>query len=142
MATAARSFFDTNVLVYLFDTSSPDKRRCSIDLFARHAAAGSLVVSAQVLLEFYAVVTRKFAQAMPPEEASREVLELAKWAPVPVDAELVAAAVERSHRSQISIWDATIVEAALRSGCATLYSEDLQDGWVIDGRLRVVNPFI
>ncbi|WP_267133635.1 PIN domain-containing protein [Skermanella mucosa] len=29
----------------------------------------------------------------------------------------------------------------LRGGCGILWSEDMQDGMVIDGRLRIANPF-
>lgn len=41
---------------------------------------------------------------------------------------------------QLPLWDALIVRAAQAAGCSTLYSEDFQDGKVIDG-LRIVNPF-
>jgi predicted nucleic acid-binding protein len=40
------------------------------------------------------------------------------------------------------IYDALIIAAALESDCATLYSEDLQSGQVIDGRLTIRNPFV
>jgi predicted nucleic acid-binding protein len=43
--------------------------------------------------------------------------------------------VETSRRLSVS------VEAALEAECATLYSEDLQDGQVIDGRLTIRIPF-
>jgi len=45
-------------------------------------------------------------------------------------------------RHQLSHWDALIVAAAVLAGCETLYSEDLQDGQVFEGRLTVVNPFL
>ncbi len=141
MAGPARSFFDTNVLVYLYDADEPEKRARAIELFARHRANDEVVVSTQVLLEFYAVVARRFARAIPAEKARREVELLAELDPVQVSVTLILAAIDRSRKSKISIWDASIVEAALKSGCTTLYSEDLQDGWVVDGRLRVVNPF-
>jgi len=40
-----------------------------------------------------------------------------------------------------SIYDALVVAAAMQAGCGTLYSEDFQDGQVIDGKLRISNPF-
>ena len=36
----------------------------------------------------------------------------------------------------------TVVAAALLADAKVLYSEDLQHGQVIDGQLRVVNPFL
>jgi predicted nucleic acid-binding protein len=34
-----------------------------------------------------------------------------------------------------------IIAAAIRAGCNTLYSEDLQDGFQASAVLTVVNPF-
>ena len=44
--------------------------------------------------------------------------------------------------SQLSHWDSLIVAAALAAGCDTLYSEDMQDGQVFEGRLTLKNPFV
>ncbi|HEY2296054.1 MAG TPA: PIN domain-containing protein [Thermoanaerobaculia bacterium] len=54
-----RVFFDTNVLVYLFDTDSPAKQAQARDLLTEHARSGRIVLSSQVLQEFYVTVTRK-----------------------------------------------------------------------------------
>ncbi|HNQ06719.1 MAG TPA: PIN domain-containing protein [Tetrasphaera sp.] len=59
---------------------------------------------------------------------------------VPADAELVVRAAETSTSHQVSIWDAMIIETARLAGCATLYSEDLQDGLIVRG-VTVQNPF-
>jgi predicted nucleic acid-binding protein len=141
VAERSRTFFDTNVLVYLHDVDESAKRARASEVVAEHLAGAALVVSTQVLLEYFAVVTRKFARVMPHAQARREVERLAELDPILVDGELILRAIDRVSRSKISIWDATIVEAALAAGCTTLYTEDLKDGWEIDGRLRVVNPF-
>jgi len=39
------------------------------------------------------------------------------------------------------VYDAMIVAAALLSGCDKLYTEDMQDRLLVEGRLRIVNPF-
>ena len=44
-------------------------------------------------------------------------------------------------RYGLSIYDAMIVGAALVVGCERVLSEDMQDGLVVEGMLRVVNPF-
>ena len=44
-------------------------------------------------------------------------------------------------RYGLSVYDAMMVAAALLAGCATLWSEDMQDGLPVEGRLRIVNPF-
>ena len=56
---SARSFFDTNVLVYSDDKASPAKQRRALDLLAQHRRSGTGVVSLQVLQEYFVTITRK-----------------------------------------------------------------------------------
>ncbi len=56
------------------------------------------------------------------------------------DAALVAAAIDKALQWQLSIWDAMVIEAALRSGAPTLYTEDLDAGQRF-GAVTVVKPF-
>lgn len=46
-----------------------------------------------------------------------------------------------AERYGLSSYDAMIAASALHAGCDTLWSEDMQDGIVLDDRLRIVNPF-
>lgn len=135
-----KSFFDTNVLVYLFDADSPDKRKKARALFQRHTETGDILLSTQVLQEFYVTVTRKLARPMNAAAASEAVSSFAELPVVQIDSDLILAAVHRSRNNQQSFWDALIVQAAIEGHASTLYSEDLQDGQMFDG-LRVVNPF-
>ena len=135
-----KSFFDTNVLVYLFDTDSPDKRRKARALVQKHAEAGDILMSTQVLQEFYVTVTRKLARPLDAAAATEAVTRFAELPLVQVDGKLILSAIHRSRDSQLSFWDALIVQAAVEGHADTLYSEDMQDGQTFDG-LRVVNPF-
>jgi predicted nucleic acid-binding protein len=45
------------------------------------------------------------------------------------------------ERYGLSICDAMIAASALHADCDRLWSEDMQDGVVFDGRIRIVNPF-
>ena len=58
-----------------------------------------------------------------------------------IPANIVRGAMTIGLRYDLSHWDALIVAAALATDCDTLYSEDMQDGQVFDGRLTVKNPF-
>lgn len=42
---------------------------------------------------------------------------------------------------RLGIFDSMIVAAALRADCARFWSEDMHDGLLVEGRLRVCNPF-
>jgi predicted nucleic acid-binding protein len=46
-----------------------------------------------------------------------------------------------AERYGLSTYDALIAASTLRAECDPLWSEDMQDGIVLDDRLRVVNPF-
>lgn len=134
-------FFDTNVLVYLFDNDAPSKREQARALFQRHVQAGSLLISTQVLQELYVTLTRKLAVPLPEPDAREVITSLAELPVAQNDASTVLAAIDLSQRRQLSFWDALIIEAARRGGANVLLSEDLQHGQDIEG-VRVENPFL
>ncbi|MGK2944488.1 MAG: PIN domain-containing protein [Desulfuromonadales bacterium] len=134
-------FFDTNILVYLFDQDFPDKRDRAKMLFQQEVETGRFVASTQVLQEFYVAATRKLAVPLPVADAEEAVRALADLSIVPVDSALILSAIDRSRSMQLSFWDALIIEAALSVGATCLLTEDLQHGLQIDG-LRITNPFL
>jgi predicted nucleic acid-binding protein len=135
-----RVFLDTNIAVYLFDTDAPSKQQRVREIFSDRAYQGQLITSTQVLQEFYVSVTRKLTKPLDPETAYRAVQDLAVFPIIQVDTPLILSAISRSRTDQLSFWDALIVQAALAGGATSLYSEDLQDGRVIDG-MGIENPF-
>lgn len=135
-----RAFVDTNVLVYLFDRSEPAKQAVASRVWAEEAPGRNLVLSTQVLQEFYSVVTREGESTLSSEAAERVVLRLSEGPVVVLEPAMVLSAIRRARRARISFWDALIVEAALAGGCARLLTEDMQHGRDFDG-LRVENPF-
>jgi predicted nucleic acid-binding protein len=133
------AFVDTNVVVYAFDDDEPDKQAQARELLS-DSALELLVVSSQVLAEFFVTVTRKLARPLDPDTARRAVAELSELPVVSTDAALVLAGIDLAGRHQLSMWDGLIVQAAIVGGCQTLFTEDLHDGAVLDG-VRVRNPF-
>ena len=93
-----------------------------------------------MLQEFYSAVTRKLARPLDAAAAAQAVTSFAELPLVQIDSALVLSAIHRSRNSQLSFWDALIVQAAIEGHASTLYSEDLQHGQAFDG-LRAVNPF-
>ena len=135
-----RVFLDTNVLVYLFDADAPAKQRLVQDLLSNRELRMQLILSTQVLQEFYVSVTRKLAAPLDPDAAFQAVQDLAAFPIVQIDPPLILLAIQRSRKAKVSFWDALILEAALAAGATLLYSEDFQDGAVFGG-LRIPNPF-
>jgi len=134
-----RSFVDTNVWVYTVDASEPQKQSRARAILEPDAGK-DLVISAQVLGEFFVTVTRKFARSVPEGEAHAMVDRMARLPVVSIDAGLVTAAIAASREWQISYWDALILSAAEMSGCRTVLSEDLSDGATY-GSVTVEDPF-
>jgi len=134
-----RSFVDTNVWVYRVDRGEPLKHEVARRLLD-DAPSGSLVVSTQVLQEFYSVTTRKLATPLSEDEAAAAVERLSNLLVIGGDSAFVRQAIGISRGSRISLWDALIVQAALAGGCDRILTEDLQHGSVIQG-MPVVNPF-
>jgi predicted nucleic acid-binding protein len=136
-----RTFLDTNVLVYLYDTDAPEKQRKARDVLERSPAQADLVISTQVLQEFYVTVTRKFSRSLPEREVLLAMRGLRELATVQVDVEMIFEAIELGRRHQLSFWDALIARAALTAGCSRLLTEDLQHQMRI-GDLTIENPFV
>jgi predicted nucleic acid-binding protein len=129
---------DTNIWVYTVDVADPIKRRRALGVVGPDSPY-DLVLSTQVLAEFYAVVTRKLAEPVTPDRARALAGQMASLAVVSVDASLVLSAIEAGAAWGISIWDALIIRSAERAGCEILLSEDLADGATY-GTTRVLNP--
>lgn len=138
---SARAFADTNLLVYAFDTGEPEKRLTAKRLIADYGNRSALIVSTQVLQEFFVVTTRKLKQPLSTELAGKAVEQFARYPLVQIDAALILDSITRHRDTGFSFWDCLIVEAALSAGCDLLMSEDLQHDQRIDG-MRIVNPFL
>jgi predicted nucleic acid-binding protein len=134
----ARSFFDTNIIVYADDKSAPAKQRRALDLLAEHRRAGTGVVSLQVLQEYFVTVTQKLH--VEPSVARRKVELLAEFHVAAPQLTDVLAAIDLHRLHGFSFWDALILRMAQQAGCEVLFSEDLQEARRVEG-VHVVNPF-
>ena len=119
----ATHFVDTNIWLYavMQDPARLEKRRKALDLISTIGFG----ISAQVLAEFYSVVTRKGAPPMAPLKALEWVQQFAAHPCALIDAALVIRGTEKSARFQISYWDGAIPAATEALGATTVYSENL-----------------
>jgi len=132
------AFLDTNIAVYAHDHSAESKRAMAQETIA--SRADDLVVSSQVLAEFYWVTTRRLEPPLPPELAREATAALATLPVVTTDGALVLSAIDTADEHGIGLWDAMIVQAARRAGCDEVLTEDLNHDQVIEG-VRITNPF-
>ncbi len=137
-----KSFLDTNVFVYTFDSTAASKRNKARILVAQALEDRLGIISYQVVQEFLNVATRKFARPMSPAEAelylTRVLLPLCEIYP---DGALFSHALSTADRAGIGFYDALIVSAASAAGCTLLLTEDLQHGRRI-GDVEIRNPFL
>jgi predicted nucleic acid-binding protein len=133
---SAKVFFDTNVLLYAHDRHDPAKQRRALDLIATHGVG--IVVSTQVLQEFFVGATCKLG--IPDLEAKEIIRAWSRFEVVGIDPSRINEAIDIRILNRLSFWDALILAAASSAQCATLLSEDLNNGQIIDG-VRVENPF-
>ncbi len=131
-------FLDANVLVYAAAGRGAEesKRQQALDQLERE----DFGLSAQVLQEFYVIVTRKLEISLSADEALGWIEQFESFPCLPIDAGLVKLGAEMSVRFKISYWDGAIIAAAEALGAETLYTEDLNDGQLY-GSVRVENPF-
>jgi predicted nucleic acid-binding protein len=127
-------FLDSNILVYAF---AADPRAA----IAQRLLERDFAISVQGLNEFANIARRKLGMNWAEiREALAAIRSLCSTV-LALDIEVHNTALDIAGHYGYGVFDALIVAAALRGDCDTLWSEDMQDGMVIDGRLRIINPF-
>lgn len=129
------AFLDTNILVYAIEVGGA-KRTVASDLMRQDAR-----IAVQSLNEFVLVARRKLRWPWSEIHAALDELAASLGEPVALTHDVHRVGVGLAERHGLRIYDALIVAAALAAGADTLWSEDMQDGLVIDGRLTIRNPF-
>lgn len=132
---SARAFFDTNVLVYV--VGQKDERTSK----AEDLVANGGIVSVQVLNELASVSRRKVGMSWKETGDALAAIRDLCSSPLPLTIDTHDAGLHIAAKYGFPFYDALIAAAALEAGCTTLYSEDFQDGQVLEGRLTVRNPF-
>ena len=129
------AFFDSNVLLYTLAENDPREA-----IAARLLAAGG-TISVQVLNEFAAVARRKMRLSWPEVEQALDAIRALCRPPLPITLATHEAALGIAGRLGYRFHDSLVIASALEANCATLFSEDMQDGQVVEGRLTIRNPF-
>lgn len=136
-------FIDTNIFVYALLASEPLKKERAVQLLEQALATHCGCISYQVVQEFANVATRKFAKRFTADECQQFIdAAMQPLNRVPSSTELVHAALTLQTSTGYGFYDCLILASALRCGATTLWSEDLQHNQLIDGTLRIVNPFL
>ena len=128
-------FLDTNVLVYAFEDSS------KADI-ADELLSAPFIIGVQSLNDFTNVLTRKLKMSWPETLLAIGRVEALATTVRSTELQDFRAALSIGQRYQLSIYDALMLAIALRAGCTSFYSEDMQHGFVVDNQLTIINAFI
>jgi predicted nucleic acid-binding protein len=130
----AGSFLDSNTLIYAF---TEDVRTSAAEALLRNGPT----ISVQSLNEFSNVARRKLGFSWTElREALEDIVALCPRI-VAIDVETHRDGLRIAERYNLAMFDSLIVASALQADCDTLWSEDMHHDMVIDGRLRIANPF-
>ena len=135
-----REFIDTNILVNAYDRHDPAKHSKAQELLTNGIENETAVLSAQVISEFFTVVTSRIPKPLSIEEAE-EAIDLFSILPVvELDLTMTRRAINTQKQYRSTYWDSLIITAAEKAGCTQIFSEDLNPGQTCHG-IVVVNPF-
>lgn len=132
---SGKAFFDTNILIYAMALGDPRRDR------AQQLLAQGGIVSVQILNEFAAVARRKMRMPWEDLVEALDSIRVLCPSPAPITLDIHESALKIAQDSGFGIYDALIISSALEANCSILYSEDMQDGQVMDRRLTIRNPF-
>ena len=133
-------FVDTNIWLYaVLDSPQERKKHKKARDFLRtlYVTGFKIVVSAQVINELYVNLLKNGI----PEAKVRDVCkEVMKNRFVNIEKITIEKAWNFREKYNFSYWDSLIVAAAWLANCETLFSEDMQDGLIVDGQVKILNP--
>lgn len=129
-------FLDTNILVYSYSSNEIEKQIIARKLITEN----NTFISTQVLQELTNIITRKFkfsyidAQVAMKESCQNNYLHTNSY-------KTILDACRISQQNGFSFYDSLIISAAIECSCGILYSEDMNNGQIIDNKIKIINPF-
>ena len=137
-------FIDTNVFVYAY-LENPNKK----EDYKKHLKAKELLksftiddvvyISTQVCNEYYSALLKNKIENADIQNSLYSLVQMVNVASISKDT--VLQSFEIKNRYNFSYWDSLILSSALENNCNIIYSEDMQNAQLINGVLRIVNPF-
>ena len=134
---SGKVFIDTNIFIYLYSEDEQEKQNIALNLLQQ----GNCITSTQVLNEFCSVCLRKLG--MPANAVRLSMEEIAGNCELSyIDMTIIQKALILNEKYGYTYYDCLILASAIYNNCQYLYSEDMQHNQIIDGILKIVNPFV
>lgn len=132
-------FIDTNIFVYAYTDDDRQRHESSRDLLKDNVLANKIVLSVQILNEFYSVMTKYKYSHDEIKSCLDEIIEQAEIMPLKLYTFKSCLFIKEKYG--YSLWDSLVLASALENNCKIVYSEDMQHGQLIENNLKIVNPF-
>jgi len=132
-------FIDSNIFIYAYTGDDEQKHSIARDLLRKHVSDSEIILSVQILNEFYAVMERYKYPHGGIISFLNEIIEQVQV--VPLELETVRRCIIIREKYGYSWWDSLVLASALEHDCTILFSEDMQSGQMIEGRPVIMNPF-
>jgi len=136
--TKGKIFIDTNVLIYSQNNNEAEKQSTCRKVISNIADSNLLVISTQVMQEYYNVATLKMG--IEKLLAKKTVKMFDVYEIVTIQPSIIFKAMDIHVLNQLSFWDSLIISAAKSANCTMVLTEDMNDGQVIEG-VKIQNPF-
>jgi len=132
-------FFDSNIFVYSVDSSDSRKQVIAQNLLSNSVVEKNGIISTQNIQEFYNVCTKKFNIE---SKVAKNIIEAfaEQFLVVKVSLKIILKAIDIHRAYCISFYDSLIIATAICEGCVFLFTEDLNDGQIVEG-VKIINPF-
>ena len=129
-------FVDSNILIYAYSKTEPDKRQKAQDAIDKNNS----IISIQVINEFSSNCLKKFNKTH--EEIIEVVQEITRNFPITqVTVPIIVKAILLQNRYQYNYYDCIMLASAMDNNCKFIFSEDMQHGQTIENKLTILNPF-
>ncbi len=129
-------FIDTNIVIYSLSKDEHKQHKALVLL------ANKPIMSVQVLSETANIMRRKLGFDITAIRAVINRINQECSSLQPITLATLNAALDIAERYSFSHYDSLIIAAAIQADCTILYSEDMQHGQIIEGRMSIINPFL
>ena len=132
-----KAFLDTNLIVYLYSETEINKR----DIAYKCLNSNDCIISTQILNEASNVWTKKYKLRAETVKKYLKNVEKVCDELIIIQNKTIYKALDLNALYGFSYYDCLMLASALESGCDIIFTEDMNDGQEIDGKLKIVNPF-
>ena len=137
----SRIFIDTNVLVYAYDYTNEIKHnKAKTILFSKNNTNDDFYISTQILNEFYSVLARKQVLHSSITKYINEIIDNSNVVPILLENTMKALNIKEKYG--FAWYDSVVLATSIQNSCYIIYSEDFQHNQIIDGVVKIINPFI